>query len=271
MGIRSLVLSGITLDLYFYRNNRAAFISLMVWPYTVLGVILGAGYIFGSPGAFKRNVGVDMDPLTYFVASTAISTASLNALWYVGGGVLLLRWIGALPYVVLSPHRVSVTLVLSYLPRYFFTTSLLITEFAPLLMFSMGPSSGLHRLAILFLAAIIGMLPLLGFSAVLASFLIGVREERYALNIINPIILLFSGAFYPVYILPAWAQAVSWALPTTYTIELARVAAVLSSPRLSRITFLIAVLAGLSVVYNLLAYFLVGFSERSALRKGVPD
>jgi ABC-2 type transport system permease protein len=37
--------------------------------------------------------------------------------------------------------------------------------------------------------------------------------------IIGAIFMPFSAVFYPVTILPAWAQSISWCLPTTYIFE----------------------------------------------------
>lgn len=268
MGLKTLFKAGLMLDLYFFKNNRAAFISMLLWPYLVLSLILGMGTIFGNPESFKAKVGMEVDPIVYFVASTFVALSSIDVMWGVGGQILSQRWIGTLPYTLLAPYRTSVTLVVSYVPRYLLSISINILEFAPLIVIVSGAYQGVLKLGVLFLAATIGMFPLLGFSALFASLLLTIREESNILGWLNPIILLFSGAFYPAYLLPYWARLISQALPTTYTIELARTAALLSSPDLAHVTFLIGLLAGITVVYNFVAYLVIGAGERKAMREG---
>ncbi len=268
MGLKSLLKSGIMLDLYFYKNNRGAFISMLLWPYLMLALILGMGMMFGSPEAFKENVGLAVNPIIFFIASTLIAMASVDVMWGVGGNVLFYRWVGTLPYILLSPNKTSSTLVLTYIPRYLLFTFIQIMEFVPLILVLEGVYRGILDIGVFILAAIVGMLPLLGFSALFASFLLTIKEESNVLDWLNPIILLFSGAFYPVYLLPRWARLISQLLPSTYTIELARTVAIIGTPKLAAITFLIGVLAGMTIFYNALAYMFVDAGEKKAMKEG---
>ena len=268
MGVKTLLESGFTLEIYFYKNNRAAFLAMFLWPYLMLALILGMGYLFGSPSAFRQNVRMDVDPVVYYVASTLIAMSALSVMWGVGGSILWYKWSGTLPYMLLSPNRMSTTLVFSFIPRYMLGVLIQLAEFAPLIMLIEGVSNGLVKIGILALAATVGMIPLLGFSALFASFLITIEEETNVLSWLNPLILLFSGAFYPAYLLPYWARLISQILPTTYTVELARLAAIVGAPPLAPITFFIGVLLGIALVYNSLAYLLVGYGEKKAMEKG---
>ena len=268
MRLVTLLKSGIMLDLYYFKNNRASFVGMLVYPYLMLGLILGAGFLFGSAEAFRRNVGLNADPVLYFIASTVVAMASVSVMWEVGGNVMFLRWLGALPYVLLAPHRMSVVLVVSYIPRYVLFQLIQILEFLPLIMVLHGPIEALYRTAIIIVATLIGMLPLLGFSAIFAAVMLHLEEESNVLNWLNPLILLFSGAFYPVYLLPAWARVVSAALPTTYTLELARIASLVTMPSLGTYVALFSILLGLTALYNSLSLVLVGKSEEIVLRRG---
>jgi len=268
MSLKTLIKSGFILDIYFFKNNRASFFGMFLWPYLMLSLILGMGFLFGSPEAFKQNVKMNVNPVMYYIASTIVAMSSLDVMWGVGGSVLWHRWSGTLPYILLSPNRTSATLILSYIPRYLLSAFLQLAEFAPLIILIEGFPNGVVKLGILALALTIGMIPLLGFSALFASFLIAVEEETNVLGWLNPLILLFSGAFYPAYLLPHWARLISQALPSTYTVELARLAAVLGAPDLALVTFFIGVLLGIAVVYNFLAYLFIGYGERKAMGKG---
>jgi len=268
MGLKSLLKSGIMLDLYFYKNNRGAFISTLIWPYLMLALILGMGTLLGNPETFKENVGLSVDPIIYFIASTLIAMASVDVMWGVGGNVLFYRWVGTLPYILLSPNKTSLTLVFTYIPRYLLFAFIQILEFVPLILILEGAYQGFFAIGIFILAITVGMLPLLGFSALFASFLLTIKEESNVLSWLNPLILLFSGAFYPVYLLPYWARLISRILPSTYTIELARTVAIIGASKLAIITFLIGILAGMAIFYNALAYMFVDIGERKAMKEG---
>jgi len=268
MGLRTLLKSGIMLDLYFYKNNRGSLVSMLLWPYLMLALILGMGMMLGNPEAFKENLGLSVNPIIYFLASTLIAMASVDVMWGVGGNILFYRWVGTLPYILLSPNRTSSTLVFTYVPRYLLFTFIQILEFSPLILILEGFYQGVFDIGVFILAATVGMLPLLGFSALFASFLLTIKEESNVLSWLNPIILLFSGAFYPVYLLPYWAKLISQLLPSTYTIELARTVAIIGSSKFAAITSLIGILAGMAFMYNALAYVFVGAGERKAMKEG---
>ncbi len=269
MSILNLLKSGVTLDIYFFKNNRAELISFLTWPYILLTLMLGMGFIFGSTQTFKSNVKVNADPIVFFVASTLIAMESMSVMWEVGGAVLTHRWSGTLPYMLLAPYRTSTTLVMSYVPRYLLWSSIHLTEFVPLLIWREGILGGIQDVLIITLAIVIGMLPLLGFSAIFGSYLLTLKEESNILSWLNPIVLILSGAFYPAYLFPAWARILSGLIPTTYTFELARLASLIGAPKLAEITFLIAILLGMSLLYNLASYSALGKAEKKALKKGV--
>ncbi len=268
MGLWTLLKSGLVLDIYFFKNNRAQLVSMFAWPYILLALMLGMGFLFGSAETFKSNVGVEADPVVFFIASTLVAMASMSVMWEVGGTVLYHRWIGTLPYVLIAPYRTSITLVMSYVPRYLLWSFMQLAEFIPVLVWREGLVGGLTDTLVMGLAIVVGMLPLLGFAAIFSAFLLTIKEETNILGWLNPIILILSGAFYPAYLFPAWARLLSMLLPTTYTFELARLSSLLGAPKLAEMTFLIAVLFGMSFLYNALSFTLMGKAESRALRSG---
>lgn len=267
MSLIPLFKSGIFLDLYFIKNNRANLITFLLWPYLMLLLVLGAGIFLGSAQSFRANMGSDVDPIVFFVSSTLIASASLSVMWDVGGSVLLHRWAGTLPYVLLSPHRTSTILVMSYMPRYVFWSFIQLTEFLPILLWRKGAGMVLD-VGLITLAMLVGMLPLLGFSAIFASFLLIVKEESNVLGWLNPVILILSGAFYPSYLFPLWARLLSQLLPTTHTFELARLSALMSGPIVREALAIIGILLGMTVFYNAISYAAMGSAERKALGSG---
>ncbi len=75
----------------------------------------------------------------------------------------------------------------------------------------------------------------------------------------------FSAVFYPVEVLPEWAQAISWALPTTYIFEGMRT--ILSGGAFSASYFWISI--GLNVVYLSLAVSLFCYAFEKSRAKGL--
>ena len=75
----------------------------------------------------------------------------------------------------------------------------------------------------------------------------------------------FSAVFYPVDILPAWAQRISWCLPTTYIFEGMRT--ILSSGTFPAWYFLLSIV--LNLVYLFLAYTLFQFMFEKSRAKGL--
>ncbi len=270
MGALTLVKAGLYSEINFMKNNRASFIAGLVWPYLLLGFMVGAGLLLGSEHNFKVNLKVDANPLLFFVASTFVASISLNVMWQVGGSVLFYRWVGVLPYVLLAPHRPSTIIVLEYLPKYFLNSLIMLSEFLPLIFLTEGLVEGVLDVSILLLAMVLGMLPLIGFSAILASFLLTTEEESNFMSWLNPLILILSGAYYPAYLFPQWMQMVSQILPTTVTLEIARLIALMNT-EFSHVIFLAGVLLGMAMFYNGLSLPMIERAERKALREGVID
>jgi ABC-2 type transport system permease protein len=75
----------------------------------------------------------------------------------------------------------------------------------------------------------------------------------------------FSAVFYPVSILPEWARAISWCLPTTYVFEGMRI--ILSSGSFSYFYF--AVSMALNVLYFTLCLLLFRYAFEKSREKGL--
>lgn len=268
MGFWTLFKSGILLDLYFFKNNRSQLISMFAWPYIILLLILGMGFLFGSAKSFKSNVGMDADPVVFFVASTLIAMTSISVMWQAGGIILTHRWLGTLSYVLIAPYRTAVIMIMSYIPRYLLWSFLQLAEFVPLLLWREGFAAGLYDSFIISLAIVAGMLPLLGFAVIFGAFLLTIKEESNILSWLNPVILILSGAFYPITLFPRWVRLISMLLPTTYTFQLAQLSSLLGAPKLAEVTFLTAVLLGMALLYNSLSYATMERAERSAMKSG---
>jgi ABC-2 type transport system permease protein len=104
----------------------------------------------------------------------------------------------------------------------------------------------------------------IGFLAAGAIIYWGTQMEAFAWMIAF-IFAPFSGVFYPINILPAWAQGIGWCLPTTYIFEGMRT--ILSSGTFPLSYFLLSIL--LNIVYLSLSYTLFQFMFEKSRAKGL--
>lgn len=132
---------------------------------------------------------------------------------------------------------------------------------------------------LLFLAAMLIGVPMLALLGLLlgAVSLLTVRHSGFIAEGVSGVLFLFSGAIYPLTILPTWLQPIGFVLPITYWLELIRrslignVAAVF--PTLARFTNLelLGILAGLSLVFGVASVFIFRACDLRARERGLID
>jgi ABC-2 type transport system permease protein len=91
-------------------------------------------------------------------------------------------------------------------------------------------------------------------------------EVMFINNFVYFLLIIFSGANVPIAQLPAWMQAVSFALPLTRGIQAARL--LISGSGLAEVAPLLWSELGVGLVYGLLGYFLFAWFEIQAKRRG---
>jgi ABC-2 type transport system permease protein len=89
---------------------------------------------------------------------------------------------------------------------------------------------------------------------------------------------LFSGAVFPIDVLPGWLQPVGFAIPITWWLELVRRSLIGTlttgvSPALAGFSngTVLGILAGLTVVYTALALYIFSITDRGARERGLLD
>lgn len=202
-GRLALIKAGVHLWFSMYKRNKAAFAALLVRPYLVL--------------LFFCALGGGKDAVTWVFVSLLV-TSAVDSLWDIAGNAIHQRLLGILTYTTLAPHSLLEVLLLTYLPRHLLETLIKYAELAPL-MAAWGASPA--QLAAALALSLLGSLPLVSLGMLVASFTLLAKEEAPWLDWITPLLLLASGAVYPVTALPRLLQAVSALLPTTYLFSLA--------------------------------------------------
>jgi ABC-2 type transport system permease protein len=80
-------------------------------------------------------------------------------------------------------------------------------------------------------------------------------------------LLLFSGVYYPIEVMPGWMQAVATFSPATYALDGVR-AALLEGRGVADLTGALAPLAAIGIVSIPLGVYIFGIAERAAKRSG---
>jgi ABC-2 type transport system permease protein len=122
----------------------------------------------------------------------------------------------------------------------------------------------------------IAMLAMMGL--ILASITLLVAHHFFMIGeVVASALYLFSGAIFPLDVLPAWLRPVGFAVPITYWLELMRRSlsgsVAQAFPTLSRFNNLqlIGILLGLSIVFGILSVFIFRFCDYRARERGLID
>ncbi len=240
---------------------------MFLWPYLLVGVMLGLGALIGNISLFSKRVGV-VDPAFYLLSASAVATSSVGIVDAVAGFALYNRWLGTLNYIFLTPIREAKLMIAAGIPDSIITPLISVVAVAPAALYFEGLMGELKLTAIL-LIMYMSMIPLIGLSVLAATALLFVREESNIISSITPFILLLSGVFYPVSVLPKALQALSTYIPTRYVVDAAKLAAKYSSMPWGWIVIILGILAALGAVYNGVASYAVTKAEVAIRRKGV--
>ena len=122
----------------------------------------------------------------------------------------------------------------------------------------------------------IAMLSMLGL--ILASITLLVAHHFFLIGeAVASALYLFSGAIFPLDVLPAWLRPVGFAIPITYWLELMRRSlagdVAQAFPTLARFSNLqlLGILLGLSVLFGLISVFVFRFCDYRARERGLID
>jgi ABC-2 type transport system permease protein len=184
-----------------------------------------------------------------------------------------------LKYIYMAPVNIPIYLMGRGVAR-FATTSVgvFITILAGVLFLQVPLDVRVVDWPLFLVALVVGvaMLALLGL--ILAGVTLQTtRHSGMAGEAVAGALYLFSGAIFPLEVLPAWLRPVGYALPVTYWLELLRRALVGSTaqafPTLAGFSNLelLGILAGLTVVFGAVSGTIFGLCEHRARERGLLD
>jgi ABC-2 type transport system permease protein len=184
-----------------------------------------------------------------------------------------------LKYMYVAPIRIPIYLLGRGVAG-FFTASLsvLITILAGVLFLHVSFDPLQANWLLFFGTLFIGVIMLSMMGLVLAAIsLLVVRHSGFLAEGVSSVLFLFSGAIYPLEVLPNWLRPVGFAIPITYWLELMRRSLIgnvaEAFPTLARFNNLelFSILAGLSILFGLISIFVFRFCDRRARERGLID
>lgn len=184
-----------------------------------------------------------------------------------------------LKYMYIAPIRIPSYLVGRGVAR-FLTGSMavVITLAAGMLFLNLDLDLASANWPVFLAALFLGILMLASMGLILAGVTLLLAHHFFLIgDAVAGALYLFSGAIFPLEVLPAWLRPIGYAMPLTYWLELLRRALVgevaEAFPTLSHLSNaqLFAILAGLTLVFSLLAIFIFRWCSNRAREQGLID
>jgi ABC-2 type transport system permease protein len=249
------VLRGIFIkDLKYAIRNPGRIVLVFILPY-LLTVMVGA------MGRFMGGV--------RSLANFAEKTGTTNAFEFqvLGASMWIISWvtidrIGS----TLREERINGTLEQSYLApinRFLMLAAMALVQFVTtgltfivvvVLSISLEGQSSPIGLAQAFLMLTLGIVPLFGISFIFAGIVVRFKEPQGFVSIANLVFSILMGVYYPISILPYWAQVASRFLPQTYALEAMR-SILLSNVSITHLYSDFGALFAMAIVYPIVGYF----------------
>ncbi len=177
------------------------------------------------------------------------------------------RWEGTIEYTFMSPSsRITHLLGMGFYAVVYGILQTVLTLGVCMAFFDLDLSNANYWGALLVLA--VASISLVGFGVVAAVLpLLSPEKGQQVSYIVSSVLLLVSGVYYKISVLPEWMQAVAVFSPVTYALEGTR-DALLEGAGLAELWESIRVLLVMGVVFVPLGIFIFHLGERYAKRTG---
>ncbi len=177
------------------------------------------------------------------------------------------RWEGTIEYTFMSPSsRITHLLGMGFYAVVYGILQTALTLGVCMAFFDLDLSNANYWGALLVLA--VASVSLVGFGVVAAVLpLLSPEKGQQVSYIVSSVLLLVSGVYYKVSVLPEWMQAIATVSPVTYALEGSR-AALQDGAGISELWESIRVLLVMGVVFVPLGLFVFHLGERYAKKTG---
>ena len=254
---------------YVQRNyflTKRYFMWEVVWLVYVTVNAMAITYI--GAGASHFGAGLDAEGFMTYLLVGALLWNYLSMLFDVlSETVSWERWEGTIEYTFMSPSsRVTHLLGMGFYAVVYGILQTVVTLGVCVAFFELDLREANYWGALLVLA--VCSVSLVGFGIVAAVLpLLSPEKGQQVSYIVSSLLLLVSGVYYEVDVLPRWMQAIATVSPVTYALEGAR-AALLDGAGISELWGSIRVLLIMGVVFIPLGLYVFHLGERYAKKTG---
>lgn len=255
---------------YVQRNyylTKRYFMWEVVWLVYVTANAMAISFIGEGSEAFS-GAGIDTARYTTYLLVGALLWSYLSMLFDVlSETVSWERWEGTIEYTFMSPtSRATHLLGMGFYAILYGIVQVVIMLGVVSLLFDLELSEANYWAALLMLA--VCSVSLIGFGIMAAVLpLLSPEKGQQVSYIISSLLLLVSGVYYDVSVLPGWMQAVAVFSPVTYALEGSR-AALLDGATVAELWPYLWPLAIMGAVFVPAGILVFGAGERYAKRTG---
>ncbi len=219
-------------------------------------------------GLIGRMLGGDTNENVLFIVIGALMWSFLSALFHeVSQTISWERWEGTLEYTFMAPvHRLTHLIGVCLFAIVYGLIRSIVVLIAAVLFFNLNLGQANLFGALLVMGA--SCLPFIGMGLAAAVLpLLNPEKGAQTTQIIQGVILLVSGVYYDVHVLPAWLQPLSTISPATYTLRSIR-ASLLQGVSTGSLAHDILILVVSGIILIPMGYYIFLIGERYAKRHG---
>lgn len=219
-------------------------------------------------GMTKQGQSVDKQYILYLVIG-ALMWSFLGVIFReISDSIAWERWEGTIEQTFMAPiHRITHLMGLSVYTVLYGTVRTILILMAVIVFFGINAPQANYGAALVVLLA--SSMSFLGLGLVAAVLpLLSPEKGAQATHIMEGLLLLVSGIYYPISALPQWLQPLSWLSPATYTLEGVR-RAILEGASLVELLPVIGMVVLMAVVLVPLGLGVFALAERYAKTVGL--
>jgi ABC-2 type transport system permease protein len=256
---------------YVQRNyflTKRYFMWEIVWLTFTTVNAMSITFIGAGAAAQKGGEAIDVSYYMTFLLIGALIWSYLSMIFDIlSETVQWERWEGTIEYTFMSPtSRVTHLLGMGVYAVVYGIARTVVVLGVAMLAFDLGLSEANYWAALVVLA--VCSISLVGFGVVAAVMpLLSPEKGQQVTYIVSALLLLVSGVYYPVKVLPEWMQVIAQFSPVTYALEGSR-AALLDGVGLSQLWDSIWPLLIMGAVFVPMGLFIFHLGELYAKRTG---
>lgn len=249
-----------------YYLTKRYFMWELVWFVYSAANAMSIGFI--GVGVERSEAGQDVQRLTTFLLIGALLWSYLSMLFDIlSETVSWERWEGTIEYTFMSPASRATHLIGTSIYAVIYGIIRTVIMFALISLFFDLELQGANYTSALVVLAI-ASISLVGFGMVTAVMpLLSPEKGQQVTMIFGSLLLLISGIYYPVDVLPGWMQAIATISPVTYALEGVR-GALLDGENVSTLWPSIWPLLVMGAICVPLGLWVFNLGERYAKRTG---